>query len=150
MPLAPIFRQTKNALSTYWVCKSPLTFCFANFKHRQQRNLEWNQTTFVYSHILTAKDIKLFNVAIFGSNRGRKILQTFLTKPFLIDRYAPFTEALSSSVLLWRVLQAVCSMCLHKLKSKEVKSGDCGGQKLTFASNQLCTIFAACAGAKSC
>ena len=58
------------------------------------------------------------------------LMQTFLTKPFLIDCHAPFTEALSSSVLLWHVLQASSSICAHKLKSRGLKSGDCGGQNL--------------------
>ena len=43
---------------------------------------------------------------IIRSNRGRKLLQTFLTKPFLIVYHTRFKEAMSSSALLWRVLQA--------------------------------------------
>ena len=43
--------------------------------------------------MLTPKDIKLFNVVTFGchiarSNRGRTLLQTFLTKLFLNDSHA--------------------------------------------------------------
>ena len=45
--------------------------------------------------------------AITRSNRGRKLLQAFPTKTFLIDRHAHFTEALISFVLLWRVLLAL-------------------------------------------
>ena len=53
------------------------------------------------------------------SNRGRKLLPTFLAKPFYIDFHAWFTEALSSSVFLWRVLQAFSSLCVRKLKSRD-------------------------------
>ena len=85
--------------------------------------------------------------AITHSNRGRKLLQTFLTKPFLIDRHVRFTEDLSSSALLWRVLQAFSSMCIYKLKSRWFKSCDCEdqkslGQKFMLASDQSCTAFA--------
>ena len=41
-------------------------------------------------------------------------------KPFLIDRHARFTEVLSSSVLLWRILQAFFSMFAHMLKLKRI------------------------------
>ena len=52
--------------------------------------------------------------AITRSNRGRKLLQAFLTKPFLFERPARFTDTASSFVLLWRVFQVfsltyVCS-----------------------------------------
>ena len=50
-------------------------------------------------------------------------------KMFHVDCYARLTEALSSSVSLWHVLQAFFSMCAHKLKEREFKSGDCRGKK---------------------
>ena len=61
-------------------------------------------------------------------------------------------EALSSSVLLWRVLQAFSLTCVHKLKSRGFKFGDCGGpkhlsQKLMLAYIQSCAVFAVCVNA---
>ena len=44
-------------------------------------------------------------------------MQIFLMKPLFVERQARFTEALSSSVLLWRVLQAFSSMCV-KIRSR--------------------------------
>ena len=63
--------------------------------------------------------------AITFSNRGRKLLQIFLIKPFLIDRHARFTEDLSPSGLLRRILQVIFSMWIHN-----VKAGDCGAISL--------------------
>ena len=63
--------------------------------------------------ILTPKDINLLwppLSAITCSNLGRKLLQIFLTKPFFVDRHERFAEALSFSVLLWRVLQLFLNM----------------------------------------
>ena len=62
--------------------------------------------------------------AITRSNRDRKPLQTFPTKPFLVDCHARFTEALG---LCWckPVLQAFSSMCVHKLKLTGFKSEEC-------------------------
>ena len=37
---------------------------------------------------------------------------------FFINSHALFTEALNACMLLWYVLQAFSTMCLHKLKSK--------------------------------
>ena len=76
------------------------------------------------------------------SNQDRKLLQTFLTKSFLIDRHARFTGILSLSVLL-------ASLFLNERPQAEVegfKSGDCGcqkslDQKLVLASKKFCTVF---------
>ena len=76
------------------------------------------------------------------SNSGQKLLKTLLKKPFLIGHHAWFTEALTSSVFLWYVLQNISLMCVRKLKSRGFKSGDYGGQKLLLASNQSRTVFA--------
>ena len=88
--------------------------------------------------------------AITRSNSGQKLLQPFLTNPFLINSQTRFTETLSSFLLLWSVLHTFSTMCVHKLKSKGFKSGDCGCQKFMLASNQYWTAFARCAGAPSC
>ena len=55
-------------------------------------------------------NLKLYSMwqtlaAITRYNRGRKLMQTFLTKSLLIDRHARVREALSSSVVLWCALQ---------------------------------------------
>ena len=60
-----------------------------------------------------------------------------------------------SSMFLWRLLQAFSSMCVHKLKSREFKSGDRGdqkslGQKLMLAFNQSGTVIAMYTGVPSC
>ena len=72
--------------------------------------------------------------AMTRSKRGRKLLQAFLTKFFFMDAHARFTETFSSSVLLWRVLQALVSICALTLKSRGFKSGDCEGKRVV-ASN---------------
>ena len=62
-----------------------------------------------------------------------------------------FTEALSSSALWWRVLQAFFSRFVYKLKQKEVKYGDRGaktfGPKAYVGAQPVCVVYA---GAPSC
>ena len=83
--------------------------------------------------------------AITRCNQGWNLLQTFLTMRFLIDRHARFTEALSSSALLWHVLQAFSSMYVYHLKLRGFKSDNCGDQKSLqkpmLAFIQSCTVL---------
>ena len=84
----------------------------------------------IYQHPKTSNySVGPFLAEITLSNRGRKLLQIFLTKPFLIDGHARFKEALSPSTMLWCDLQVFPSMCAHKLKAKRFKPSSCGGQK---------------------
>ena len=89
--------------------------------------------------------------AIKRLNRGRKLLHIFQTESFLIDRYARFTEALSSSVLLWRVLETFSSMYVYKLEGFQlmtVRTKNLGTKRSCWRQPVLLR-FAACAGAPS-